>query len=394
MKAEIFTLGDDRVSTDRMRDTLRHRHTETLSGLEQPRMRESDSSTIESSLERANQGAVLNGAALALPGVQKNALARNSEMTIADFIEQKFVPGHVFLKKSSGRAHYQAMLRHVIKPEEVDRVFQVAAMRPDKKLMSSPDWPYLSDVRLCDAQPSHVESLIAAATERGYSTQTIAHIRNTVNAMFSYAIQEHCLSGVNPAKDVMRPAIVHKKPRSLSLIQLREILGEMHYPEREMAIVALLTPMTMVEICAMQWKYVNLSLSWSRSEEEPIPPRTIAVRKYWDRGEFGDVPKHRRRNLEIHDVLFEFLNTFQRRLDIIEPNRFLFADRTEKAVNHIGVKSRRLKPLGRQRLMPELSWQVFHHTRTTMLSRFGTTFYDYLADLSSASPTRLGFSTS
>jgi integrase len=391
MKAELLTLGEDRVSTDRMRDTLRHLHSETIIGLEQARMREFDSPSTESSLELANQDTVLNPASQALPGIQRDALAKNSEMTIADFIEQKFVPGHVFLKKSSGRAHYQAMLRHVIKPEEVDRVFQVAPVRPDKKLMSSPDWPYLSDVRLCDAQPSHVENLIAAATEHGYSTQTIAHIRNTVNAMFSYAIQEDCLSGANPAKAVMLPPIVHKKPRSLSLIQLREILGEMHYPEREMAIVALLTPMTMVEICAMQWKYVNLSLSWSRPEDDPIPPRTIAVRKYWDRGEFGDVPKHRRRNLEIHDVLFEFLNTLQRRLDIIEPNRFLFADRAERAVNHIGVKSRRLKPLGKQRLMPELSWQVFHHTRTTMLSRFGTTFYDYLVDLSSAAPARRGF---
>jgi integrase len=384
MKVEIFTLSEDNVSTDRMRDTLRHLHSEIINGLEQTQMRESQNPSFKLSTERSEQGTDLNGAETALPGVQKIGLAGNSEMTIADFIEQKFVPGHVFLKKSSGRAHYQAMLRHVIRPEEVDRVFQVAAMRPDKKLMSSPNWPYLSDVRLCDAQPSHVENLIAAATERGYSTQTIAHIRNTVNAMFSYAIQEHFLFGANPAKTVMLPPIVHKEPRSLSLIQLREILGKMHYPEREMAIVALLTPMTMVEICAMQWKYVNLSLSWSRTEDDPIPPRTIAVRKFWDRGEFGDVPNHRRRNLEIHDVLFEFFKTFQRRLDIIEPNSFLFVDRTEGAVNHIVLKSRRLKPLGKQRLMPELSWQVIHHTRATMLSRFGTTFYDHLADLSTA----------
>jgi hypothetical protein len=228
-----------------------------------------------------------------------------------------------------------------------------------------------------------VENVIAAATERGYSTQTVAHIRNTLNAIFAHAKQVHCLTGENPARSVMRPAIVHRKPVALSLIQVRELLHEMRYPEREMAIVALLMPMTMVEICAMQWKYINMSTNWTHLDGEVIPPRSIAIRKYWDRGEYGDVPKHRRRNLGIHDVLYGVLNGLLRRSDVMDPDRFVFSDNSERAVNHIGIKSRRLKPLGKQCSMPDLSWQVFHQTRATLLSRFGTTFYDYLEDLSS-----------
>jgi hypothetical protein len=55
--------------------------------------------------------------------LQQAAFAHASRMTIGNFIERKFATEYVACKKSSGRAFYQAMLKHAIMPEEVDRIF-------------------------------------------------------------------------------------------------------------------------------------------------------------------------------------------------------------------------------------------------------------------------------
>jgi hypothetical protein len=44
-------------------------------------------------------------------------------MCLATFIERKFVPHHVRLKSETGRAHYQAILKHILRPETAGRIF-------------------------------------------------------------------------------------------------------------------------------------------------------------------------------------------------------------------------------------------------------------------------------
>ena len=71
-----------------------------------------------------------------------------AEMTIAEFVKNRFVPEHVAIKRTSGRTHYQAILKHVLRPEEVDEVFHPDAARSKAKLKANPAWPYMSNVRL------------------------------------------------------------------------------------------------------------------------------------------------------------------------------------------------------------------------------------------------------
>jgi len=385
MDQVISTHDSEIASSDATWTPLWQETSVSVGTFEDERVRVSEQAGIASSLDEKVVDAKIRYVWKSLASrVEQDEFAHASQMRMADFIEKRFVPQHVSLKKPSGRVHYQAMLRHVITPEEVDRIFKVVAVIPEKRLKSCPDWPYLSNVRLCDARPSHVQQLVSAALARGYSTQTVAHIRNTVNAIFSCAKQEGYLTSDNPARSVMPPDIIRQKPQSLTLSQVNDTLHVMMYPEREMAMVALLTPMTMAEICAMQWKYVNLSGSLSNADGEPRPPRTIAVRKYWDLGEFGNVPKSRRSDLPICDALFDVLVGLQRRAKFTRPDDFVFASATGRSFNHIDVKSRRLKPIGRQFQMPWLSWQTFRQTRTALLSRFGTTFYDQMARLALA----------
>jgi hypothetical protein len=58
-------------------------------------------------------------------GQSHNGAPQPHSMTIADFVEKMFVPEHVAIKGLAGRTHYRAILKHVLTPEEVQRVFKL-----------------------------------------------------------------------------------------------------------------------------------------------------------------------------------------------------------------------------------------------------------------------------
>src|SRR5260370_20223857 len=47
------------------------------------------------------------------------------DMTVAHFVATRFLPDHIAIKTSPGRRHYQAILKHVLTPEEVETIFGV-----------------------------------------------------------------------------------------------------------------------------------------------------------------------------------------------------------------------------------------------------------------------------
>jgi hypothetical protein len=100
-----------------------------------------------------------------------NVAIQDSRMTIEFFVESKFIPEHVEHKTCAGRTHYQAILKHLLRPETVNRVFNPQKVA-NARLKSVPDWPYLDEVRLCHIEPDHVRRLVACAFAREYSSQT------------------------------------------------------------------------------------------------------------------------------------------------------------------------------------------------------------------------------
>ncbi len=310
-----------------------------------------------------------------LPGVARAAPVSRVEMTIAEFVEKVFVPEHVAMKNLSGRTHYHAILKHVLTPEGVERVFEAGAENWKTRLRVIPDWPYLDAVRLCDARPEDVHRLISAALASGYSTQTVTHIRNVVKAIFDHAKKGRWFTGENPADPVKPPAIIRKEAHALTPVQAKEVLAKMQYPEREMTLIAVLTGMNMAEISGLQWKHVNLAGDRSKADGEPIPPRTIAVRKQWYRGAFGYVNRQSRsRNLPIPDSLLPVLLRLSLRADFTGPDDFVLVSRTGAPVDAKEIATRRLRPIGRDLQMPWLSWQVFYRTRKSLLYELGIQF--------------------
>jgi integrase len=292
-------------------------------------------------------------------------------MTIGDFVENVFVPEHVATKGLAGRTHYQAILKHVLAPEEVNRVFRVDTEKSPAKLKAVPNWPYLGRVRLCDARPDDIQRLMSAALERGYSTQTVTHIRNVVLAVFSHARKKQWFLGDNPARLVALPGMTRKEGPALTLAQAKEVLGVMRHPEKEMTLIAIFTNMNMAEICGLQWKHVNLTESWFNAGDAPVPPRTIAVRKQWFLGELGSVRGGRNIDVPIPEPLLPILLGLSRRPKCTGPDDFVLVSRAGTPVNANCVAARRLKPIGKELKIPNLSWNVFRRTRSALAHELG-----------------------
>ena len=305
--------------------------------------------------------------------------AQLAEMTVAQFVAARFLPDHVAIKTSPGKRHYQAILKHVLTPEEVELIFGVSTEGISRaKMQPKADWPYISEVRLREACPEHVQRLITAALNGGYSSQTIRHIRNVVGAIFSHALRTRHFTGDNPAALVVLPGMKRRESHALSLEQTLKVLELMQYPEREVTLFAILTSMNIAEICGLQWKFVNLTEHHLSREGQSIPPRSIMVRNQWYRGELCAVPPGRRKSIPIPQLLFTVLHTLSRTKSS-GWNDFVLSTKSGRPINQINLAARRLKHIGRELEMPWISWQVLRRTRAVLAYEFGTQIQHELA---------------
>jgi integrase len=301
-------------------------------------------------------------------------------MTVTDFVEQAFVPEHVATKAASGRTHFQAILKHVLKPEEVHRVFRVGSQGSKVKMKTIPGWPYLGHMPLLETRDDDVQRLIEAAVARGYSAQTVKHIRNVVAAIFAHAKKTQCFLGDNPATQVVLPKMVRKEAHALTFAQAQDLIGAMQYPQRELALIAMLTHMNVAEICGLQWKWVNLTDDWCTAEGERIPPRTIAVRRHFYRGELVSLPmRSRNRCLSIPEPLLQVLLELRQRQSYTGPDDFVLVSKVGRPVNEKDIAKRLLKPIGKRMKMPWLSWRVLSRTHTTLAYQLGIRSLDRMA---------------
>jgi integrase len=297
--------------------------------------------------------------------------AQRSPVTLAEFVKAKFLPECVAHRKLAGRTHYDFVLRFVLKPEQADCAFGIRFRNQESGPKSVPDWPYLGSRPLHLIDQAAIQSLTSAALEVGYSTQTAIHIRNVIRSIFVHAIKTKHFVGDNPASLVLFPAVIRKATFSLTVSQLKQTMQLMRYPERLIALLAVLTDMNLSEICGLQWRYLNLSSYPRLVEPELLPARTIAVRHQSYRGEFRPVIDSRRRLLSIPDALFASLCNLKAGSRFSGSHDFVFASRRGTPINPHNFGTRRLKAVGIALEMPWLSWSVFHRTHVHLKSQFG-----------------------
>jgi len=294
-----------------------------------------------------------------------------SLMRLADFVQRKFIPEYVQIRRSAGRAHFHAILKHVLCPEDVAQAFAGSSQKADAKRKAIHGWPYMGSLRLCEIDEKRIQHLTTVALGHGYSIQTVTHMRNVLRAIYSHAIRACRYEGMNPATQVILPAMARKTAHTLTLSQLKQLMPVMHYPEKGIALFALLTEMSVAEICGLQWQHVNVSSNGIAVDEDWLPPKTIAVRNQWYRGEFGPVMGSRSRLVPVPELLCSILRDLKNRKQFTRPQDFVLASRSGTPVYPENIAARRLKSIGRANEMPWLSWHVFHRTHISLRSEFG-----------------------
>jgi integrase len=219
--------------------------------------------------------------------------------------------------------------------------------------------------------PGTIQHLTSTALKAGYSTQTAVHILNVIRSIFVHAIKTNCFVGENPASFVPFPVISRKSSRSLTVIELRQVIRMMRYPERLIALFAILTDMNLCETCGLQWRCVNLANHPRQLEAELLPPGTIAVRNQSYRGEFRPVVDGRKRSFPIPSLLFTVLTDLKSRDRFSNLHDFVFASRKGTPISPENVGTRKLKAVGKVLDIPWLSWTPFHRTRLALTARLG-----------------------
>jgi hypothetical protein len=131
-------------------------------------------------------------------------------MTVAEFVENKFVPLYLAGKSTSTRVNYRSILKLIVDPERVDQAFGNDAAREGRGGRWVPGWPYLGDISLNDVRPDSVQKLIAAAFNGGYSPQRVSQLRYAIVRIFSFAAEERDFVGHNPVLRINWPDLRRK----------------------------------------------------------------------------------------------------------------------------------------------------------------------------------------
>jgi integrase len=261
-------------------------------------------------------------------------------------------------------------------PDRIDRAFGVNPGHGRRSAHAY--WPYLESVHLDDITADRIHNLLSTALQQGYSIQTITHIRNVIRSIFNHAQKTGHFNGRNPATLVVLPAMAHKAAASLTLDQLGQVIQLMRYPVRELAVLTLLTEMSVAEICGLKWKYVNLSFDRRRVDGEWLPAKTIAIRKQSYRATLSSAIEPRQRNLLIPEPLYGILRDLKTRKNFTGPEDFVLTSRSGTPISQDNLAARKLKSIGRSVDMPWLSWSVFIRTRAALASEFGSLLHEEL----------------
>lgn len=302
-----------------------------------------------------------------------------SVMTVAEFVERRFIPEHVVAKKLGGRTHYTCELKCVLDgvPESRFNRKGVKMVRDDHGKLRWPDANMhrlfgIGGKRMRDIGHEDVQRLVSEAIQRGYSTQRARHIKTCVSAIFSFAEEVRWFNGRNPAKFVRLPEMTTKPVRVLSFAELTALLESLKPMARAMVLCASLTSMNIAEVCGLRWKRVNLSGEPVIMDGESLPAHHAAIREQWYLRQWGTVKEAaRRRNLPLPSLLVSALTELraaQRPKSLDNP---VFAGESGRPIDSAAMLNRQLRPAAKLIGAPQLGWHWLRRTFATLADQIG-----------------------
>jgi hypothetical protein len=300
--------------------------------------------------------------------IREQPFAQDPGITFEAFVGMRFIPQHVERKSFAGRTHYRSILKHILRPETVDRLFNESSTEVKTRMKAVPDWPYLDGIRLGELTGHHVRELIEAASTLGYSNQTVKHIKNVLGMIVSHAKRDGLVAGDNPVFSVKSPPVSRARTHALTIVQAKAMLALMRSPEREIALITMTTGLSISEICGLQWKHVNLNKLPLNCEGEVIPPGSILVKQHWSPEGIVDLSPKRIRMIDLSEPLSNTLLMLRREPMSSNLNSYVFSTPSGRPLCPAQVRARRLEPIGRKMELPWISWPVLTRAHMALLS--------------------------
>jgi integrase len=301
-----------------------------------------------------------------------------SDTFIKTFVESVFIPGHVELKSAAGRAHYNSILKYIFTPECVEQMFSTYGKRRRAVRKTRSGWPYLDDIKLHDLTEDRVRQLISCALSRGYSPQTLKHIRTVIGSIVKLAEREQVFKRENPIGKVDLPALRRRECHELTKQEAKSILKFLRYPEREVALLTMTTGMGVKDICALRWKDVNLTSVPAYHKGRQIPRRSIVVAKPSSHQAKRPVQQMPDKHFAISETLAAALIEVRQRRGPVDPDDFVVTAPNGDSQSQLTLKSLRLTPASKELRMPWLSWQVLRRAHQAFIEELRTVLMDEL----------------
>jgi integrase len=266
-------------------------------------------------------------------------------MTVAQFVERKFLPEHVSMLKKAGQVHYASQL-------------QIVLDGGPKNLKAC-----IGKLKLRDVTPDRVQMLVSEAIRAGYSVQSARHIANTVSAIFTHAERIRWHQQANPARYVRFPEMERKQTHSLTVEQFALLRSKLPEAVANMVTVATLTGLRIGELLALRWSRINLTGEDRIQDGVRIPALSLLVAEQFHRAQFQTIKGHKKqRVIPISKVVLETLAA----LNSGSGDGLVFANSNgDRPVDAKNIFNRILKPFGRSNGMPWLNWHTLRHTFST-----------------------------
>jgi integrase len=233
-----------------------------------------------------------------------------------------------------------------------------------------------------------VQALVIEKIGRGYSPQTVWHIRTKITTLFKKAKAMGWYSGDLPTEGVEMPKMTYEEREPPTLEHLELLIEALKSPAREVVAFLAMTGLNKREMQGLRRRRVNLRDEEIPCDDKPLLPRCIAVREQFvrvygkklgddiARGQYQGVKaRDRYRDVPLSSAAAELLRRVMSESKWKGPNDPVFAaQKNGQPINADNILRKKVKPVPlKLGLPPELELHSLRHFQTTKADQAGLT---------------------